>query len=1831
MKMRFSRFLAFILTLTMLLTMIPAVMAEGEVTEVDSFAALVEAVKKDGTVKLTGDIALTGVVTVPSGKTVTLDLNGKTITSNDGANAYIDNSGSLTILDSATGGAIISNSKSGSGSNILCLNNNGALTVESGNFTVNSCNRSCYTVYSKGPSVTINGGTFAANYTNKTGSYVCHTLGLGGTDSVVTITGGSFTATSASEKTDTRCAPIYVMKECNVQITVSDGTFTGNRTVGTNGATALRIGDKATPVITIAGGSFSAKNAGTDGFINGLKGTLSITGGTFTYDGTMFSKAPTAITGGTFLKTDGTKNDISTYLAEDYTQMEDGAVMKVTTADSYEALCAAMKTGGYIQLTAGFELTGKAQVPAGVTVILDLKGQTITSNDGANAYIDNSGSLTILDSATGGAIISNSKSGSGSNILCLNNNGALTVESGNFTVNSCNRSCYTVYSKGPSVTINGGTFAANYTNKTGSYVCHTLGLGGTDSVVTITGGSFTATSASEKTDTRCAPIYVMKECNVQITVSDGTFTGNRTVGTNGATALRIGDKATPVITIAGGSFSAKNAGTDGFINGLKGTLSITGGTFTYDGTMFSKAPTAITGGTFLKTDGTKNDISANVTEGFVQGSDGTVTEGPSVNTYVSRLIAYYEAYQDAAATDIQRVLEEMAVLDADAAAAWEKIMDYWREVNTEGFVQVGTVEQGLPNDNSLCIVILGYKLNDDGTMQDELIGRLQTGLAAANAYPNAYVCVTGGGTAANNPDVTEGDLMGQWLLSNGLAESRLIIEDEAGSTVGNAKNTYTILNQDYPQVKNILLVTSDYHVARGSILYYTKFVLEAMATGGQEIGIVSNVGYDTNKNYEAVSAQASSMRSLAGVGSTDVALSVLESLTVTQAAPYVTGNDLALTVNANYDSGYSKSVNATVTGFDKTQNADQLVTIAYTENGVTISGEMRLTETKTELVGRITEVDSFAELSAAVQENCTIKLIADIALESLVEIPAGKTVVLDLNGKTLSSDKGDTVYISNAGTLLVRDSSLKKTGTITDTNPGSEYNAVYGIRNTGDLTIDGGNISVTSSRGTSYAVYSTAGNVTINGGTFASTYTGTSYRHGYGIGVSADAASLTINGGTVTAVNSKGNKDSRVAAILIGGGSPVVTVKGGTFTCERTTGDHKTSVVRCASSATPNMTFAGGTFTVIGGTQRLFDFDSSSSSLTLTVAGGTFHTDGTLFGRAPTAVTGGTFLNGSGTKVCDVTAYITESYAQLDNGSVVLAADAPTLAQIGDTAYKSLWEVFAKSEAGDTITLAADAKSLETIALSEAVILDLNGYILEAAGVFASDSQIIDSRQAGLLKLPQGYAAFNTNNSQLPLWDAAAGGYRMADTKIQVKDGGSGKFYFRFDLTNAEWEALLPANDISLLVRVDGYTETYAVPQQWLDALYADTTGRGAIRVTFLNAPAQMDIQVSVANGEVEVSKATKSTALAPVSPSGSVDTLASDVREYLAAADELYDGLTSEQLDQQIADKTLTSPKTADTSLYNSKQPVIFQWRWNDPKAVPADSEFVIELSKTETFTQTESIACTHFNGASALQYEPIWNLETAATYYWRVTAKLPDGTVVTGETMTLTTQAGPRLLTIGGVSNARDLGGWETTEIELSDGTVLPAGRTPQGLVYRSGRLESATAEGIDVLVNDLGIRSEIDLRNPNTNTQYEKAVTCLEEYGVYYMHGTGSAKQYGEFITNPTVAAPYLRVFANPDNYPIIFHCRGGADRTGSLAFILNALQGVSEADLIKDYEFTKNRMVQGANDGTFRDFPGFLEAFHALEGDTTYEKARTFCRSAGLTDEEIDTIILLMRGA
>lgn len=63
---------------------------------------------------------------------------------------------------------------------------------------------------------------------------------------------------------------------------------------------------------------------------------------------------------------------------------------------------------------------------------------------------------------------------------------------------------------------------------------------------------------------------------------------------------------------------------------------------------------------------------------------------------------------------------------------------------------IGVAPDGLPDTNKHAFVVLGYALNSDGSMQGELKGRCQVAYESAMKYPNAYVVLAGGGTAADN-------------------------------------------------------------------------------------------------------------------------------------------------------------------------------------------------------------------------------------------------------------------------------------------------------------------------------------------------------------------------------------------------------------------------------------------------------------------------------------------------------------------------------------------------------------------------------------------------------------------------------------------------------------------------------------------------------------------------------------------------------------------------------------------------------------------------------------------------------------------------------------------------------------------------------------------------------------------------------------------------------------------------------------------------------------------------------------------------------------------------
>jgi uncharacterized SAM-binding protein YcdF (DUF218 family) len=111
------------------------------------------------------------------------------------------------------------------------------------------------------------------------------------------------------------------------------------------------------------------------------------------------------------------------------------------------------------------------------------------------------------------------------------------------------------------------------------------------------------------------------------------------------------------------------------------------------------------------------------------------------------------------------------------------------------------------------IVTLGYALNPNGSMNDILLGRLDTTRALAKADPQALIIVSGG--VPQNRQ-TEGKQMADWLVSKGISRSRIIEENYATSTVENVLYSAWVLARH--QIDSATLVSSASHVRRGQTL-----------------------------------------------------------------------------------------------------------------------------------------------------------------------------------------------------------------------------------------------------------------------------------------------------------------------------------------------------------------------------------------------------------------------------------------------------------------------------------------------------------------------------------------------------------------------------------------------------------------------------------------------------------------------------------------------------------------------------------------------------------------------------------------------------------------------------------------------------------------------------------------------------------------------------------------------------------------------------------------------------------------------------------------------------
>ena len=507
----------------------------AQVGKYNKYESLAEAISHSSrsTIKLLANV--TENVTIPAGKTITLDLNGFTLNGGTGtANAALYNLGTITIRDSSAAqtGTIKRDDAGIEGeTSYYVIRNQGTMTIESGNVINNSgyrkvnstgsmvgssliCNGDC----DEGGTLTIKGGTFTQN------NFIAIKNGVLG---VLKVTGGTITSNHSA---------IQNWFEADI---------TGGKITGQLWTDAWEEG-KSVGKTTIGGDATFAGEIVMD-ITGSVAPTLAINGGNLNVTRWRITNAAAnagakpAVSGGTF--SSAVKEEycatgyIPTANADGTYGVKEGAYVAKVDNVKYETLQAAInaaKGGSTVRLLADVTLTETAVFPAGKKVDLNLMGHNITATGTALRI---NGTTDIQSTGGNGTIES-----TGNVAVAVGNNAKVTVYSG--TLKGREGAVITGKSTGATIEIR-----------------YNATLIATDNAVIAGNGS-------------------QRDGNPNtILVKGSTFIGN--IETKGYIACGIYAPWKDNVTVSGGTFNITNGAG---IVARAGTVKVTGGTFNCTGT-----------------------------------------------------------------------------------------------------------------------------------------------------------------------------------------------------------------------------------------------------------------------------------------------------------------------------------------------------------------------------------------------------------------------------------------------------------------------------------------------------------------------------------------------------------------------------------------------------------------------------------------------------------------------------------------------------------------------------------------------------------------------------------------------------------------------------------------------------------------------------------------------------------------------------------------------------------------------------------------------------------------------------------------------------------------------------------------------------------------------------------------------------------------------------------------------------------------------------------------------------------------------------------------------
>lgn len=279
----------------------------------------------------------------------------------------------------------------------------------------------------------------------------------------------------------------------------------------------------------------------------------------------------------------------------------------------------------------------------------------------------------------------------------------------------------------------------------------------------------------------------------------------------------------------------------------------------------------------------------------------------------------------------------------------------------------------------------------------------------------------------------------------------------------------------------------------------------------------------------------------------------------------------------------------------------------------------------------------------------------------------------------------------------------------------------------------------------------------------------------------------------------------------------------------------------------------------------------------------------------------------------------------------------------------------------------------------------------------------------------------------------------------------------------------------------------------------------------------------------------------------------------------------------------------------------------------------YQLEISETNTFEKS-------YKYRSSSKSFNLYNLVNG-DYFYKIHSIYGDKTFTSEVKEISVDTPSPRNLFVDGVINCRDLGGWNIGENRVYK----------QGLIYRTAQFDydenasnpiksKPTSSGLETIKGELGIKTDLDLRRKSELGEASSSPLGSDVNYVstpMYFGGTNIFTNEN----NIESLKSFFTILADKSNYPIAFHCVRGTDRTGALAYVIGALVGMNEEDLLMDYVFSSLADVNGlvlAFDIMGSNF--YVQGIRNSDGDNLSQKAKNYLiNNVGVNESTLNSII------